>query len=147
VKLESAAEAREENKEEANAEVLTSVEIDKALFSESLKIFLKKVQSGDRKFLSTALSSASWKLENNKWVIFVENEVSKKVVDEEKWILPEMRSLSQVPSLILEVRIKESNQKEKSDAPLTNTQRLEKMKEKNPALNDFIQRFDTMLGY
>lgn len=100
-----------------------------------------------RNFISvSALQKTAVKLEGNKWIQTVPTDVMKKQLFESKQVLGFMRERLSIPNLMLEIIVAEI--KPVGDArPYTNEDKLRLMVEKNPNLEEFMRKFDTLMKY
>lgn len=123
-----------------------SVQIDEVQFLEALLSVAEDLNKQNKARIASLLKKENVELDHNRWILYVENPVAVKSLQEERNnLVPVLREKLGQPNLFLEVVVRESVE-ETSMAPLTFSQKLEKMKEKNPALLQLMQRFDTMVS-
>ena len=121
--------------------------IDTKAFEKAYEELLQKLENKRNFIVSGAMNKAAYELKGNKWVQQVPTDLAKKALFEEKEVLTFMRERLAIPNLMLEIEVSETALPTHDTKPYTNEEKLRIMLEKNPALKDFMKRFDTMISF
>jgi DNA polymerase III subunit gamma/tau len=126
-----------------DSKITISQEAFEAAYSELIETL-----SSERNFrMVSLLRQDAYRLEHNKWIQTVPNEVAKRQLSEERRALEYMREKLGIPNLILELEIDEQQVAGNDQRPFTTEEKMEKMIEKNPDLRAFMKKFDTFVRY
>jgi DNA polymerase III subunit gamma/tau len=123
-----------------------SIVIDGEAFYKALGEIAEEYNSQNKPRMASLLKMENCELQGNRWVLYLDNEVSKKTIQEERSLVPLVRERLNQPLLFISVEVREATASTMENMPMTNSQKLDKMKEKNPALQTFIQKFEANLG-
>lgn len=131
-------------------EILTydpTVNVDPEAMKKALRDLVTRLKRENKHSLASILSIPKFRLDHNKWIHVVANVMMKKQLELERWVIAEMREKLSISNLFLEVEIQDEGLPMADRMPYTNEEKLERMKEKNPNLSDFMKRFDAIVNY
>lgn len=137
----------EEEDEEEFIQFDPSINIDEEQFFNLYDSLLEKLESRRGFITIAALRKSAAELEGNRWTQKVPTEIAKRSLFEDKEVLTFMREKLGVPNLMLNIVISEIQAVHGDDRPYTNEDKLKLMVEKNPELEEFMRKFDTLLKY
>lgn len=136
----------EEEEEELIFEYNPKITIEEDTFKQALKELRKKLKVDNRESLRASLNLKLATLDHNKWVQIVNSSHQKKLLEEERWIVNDMRDRVGEPTLMLEIKV-EALATTDDTQPYTVQDRLKLMQEKNPHLEILMKKFDAMINY
>lgn len=124
-----------------------TVNVDKAAFTQALNELVAGLHANNNYRIASILNLEAFRLDHNKWIQTVTSEVAKRQLRDERHLVTQMRSKLKVPNLMLEIEVDEAYTNPEDAIPYTNEQKLDMMLEKNPALREFMRKFDTFMNY
>ncbi|MEO1450660.1 MAG: hypothetical protein AAFV07_14110 [Bacteroidota bacterium] len=124
-----------------------AVSVDEAAFDRHLKAYADALKAADKILLASVLDKGATQLEHNCWHFTVDAEMSQKMVEREKDLLPFLRRKLGVPELFCRVKVDESFVDPKDQIPYSNEEKLKAMGEKNPVLQKMQKIFTTRIIY
>lgn len=122
------------------------VNIDPAAFEKAYKDLVARIKSQGKKSLSSFLLIQNASLDHNRWIQIVPSSIGQYQLNQERWMVSEMREVLGVPNLVLEVEVR-TTINPSDHVPYTNEDRLKSMEEANPKLKDFIKKFEAFINY
>ena len=123
------------------------ISIDKEAFLKYLHVYVNQLQTQNRMNQAVALTDAEHQLEGNLWKCLVKNDLSERLISQDKDLLPYLRDQLNIPQLFLEVEISEAIADENSSQPYTPEEKLKAMTEKNPSLKKLMKLFNARIIY
>ena len=123
------------------------ISIDYEKFLQSLHGYTQQLQSQNRMNQAVALTEAEHELKGNAWYCQVKNDLSEKLISQDKDLLPFMRNQLNTPELFMELTISEIEIEQKSNIPYTPEEKLKAMAEKNPTLKKLMELFNARIIY
>ncbi|MEM6632843.1 MAG: hypothetical protein AAF694_24445 [Bacteroidota bacterium] len=123
------------------------IQIDKEAFLKFLHIYVNQLQTQNRMNQAMALTEAEHQLNGNSWKCIVKNDLSERLISQDKDLLPYLRDQLSLPQLFLEVEISEAISDESSTRPYTPEEKLKAMAEKNPSLKKLMKLFNARIIY
>ncbi len=124
-----------------------TIEIDHALLIEYIHMYAKEMREQHKMNLATALVEAQHELDHNKWMCNANNELQKKLINQDKEILAFLRDKLSTPELYLELDILDNPVQNNNNQPYTPEEKLKAMMSKNPALKKLQKLFNTRIIY
>ncbi len=123
------------------------IQVDRDQFMAYLQEYIQQMQQQNKMNLATALAQADHILDHNKWICKANNELQKKLIDQDKEVLALLRRKLRTPGLFLELSISQNIKKTTDHQPYTPEEKLQAMMEKNPALKKLQKLFNTRIIY
>jgi len=125
----------------------TSIQVDRDQLLNHLQKYIEQMQDQNKMNLATALAQADHSLDHNKWICKANNELQKKLIDQDKEVLAFLRKQLRTPELFLELSISQNIKKATDHQPYTPEEKLKAMMEKNPSLKKLQKLFNTRIIY
>lgn len=147
IDLKQEKESQHSEEEEERIQFDPNYKIDEEQFFTQYDALLEKLEE-QRNFITiAALRKSAVELVGNKWIQTVPTDVGKKHLFEDKQVIHFMREKLRIPYLMLEIVVAELKPVPGDDRPYTNEDKLRIMIEKNPELEEFMRKFDTLMKY
>jgi len=140
-------EKKDKHKEDVVFELDTSVQIDKEKFLELLRKVAKKYKEKGKVNIAMALVNSRHELNHNEWILTVENDIYKTLLDTERDFLGDLREILEVPNLYMKIRINEKVKNYNESIPYTEEDKLKVIAEKNPLVFELKRIFKARIIY
>lgn len=128
-------------------EINPDIQVDQAVFEAAFAEYLHKLSEQNSMNLMAILQNGTSTWEHNKWMLAVESELSRNLLEREKEIIPFMREKLNVPELFWELSINPELQSKQQNIPYSDEGKLKEMVNKNPALRRLQEIFKTRIIY